>query len=78
MAYATEYSDVREYLLDAHIWLEDAESALSIFLDRSDPRTDEAEFQKSRIKDLHTILKRMIRDYEGILYGITEDLPERE
>jgi len=78
MDYMDKYTDVCEYIRDAHSLLEDAESAFSAFLNRVDPQTDEARDRVIEIQTHRTDLKRFIRDGEALWYELTEGLPERE
>jgi len=73
--YKNNHMFVEEYIKDAIGWLEDAETALSIFIDKADPQNEDAETNLNAIMDIHSILKKFIKQHEGIFEEIIYSLP---
>ena len=78
MNYREKHGDSREYIREAHTFLEDAESAFSAFLNRAEPQTAEAKDNVIEIQCHKADLRRFIRDREALWYELTEGLPEEE
>ena len=74
--YKNNHMFVEEYIKDAVGWLEDAETALSIFIDKADPQNEDAETNLNAIMDIHSILKKFIKQHEGTFKEIIYSLPE--
>lgn len=74
--YREKHEDPRRYVNDAWGWLEDAESALSIFIDQAEPQIDTAWEMLANMECARDDVKRLIKKWQGEMDEITEDLPE--
>ena len=78
MDYRKEHDEILRYIEDALTWCNDAETALSIFIDRANPQTGEAEGELWDVEIAHKTLKAWLKDHENTLYQMIQDLPERD
>ena len=76
--YETEHVLPEQYILDTHTWLEDAQHALSIFVQRAEPKTDEAKATVQYMDAARIRLRKYLKDYEDDFNEITRGLPEGE
>ena len=74
--YNQKYSDIANYIKNAHGWLEDAESALQVWLDRAEPMSEEAFDYEADVRDAHGKLKAYIRRWESTFCELTAGLPD--
>ena len=76
MDYREKHEDPRRYINDAWGWLEDAESALSIFIDQAEADTPEGYVLIADMECVKDDLKRLIRKWEPEMQEIIDGLPE--
>jgi len=75
--YEEEHAIPAQYIFDAHTWLEDAQHALSIFVRRAEPQTDEAKATVQYMDAARIRLRKFLKDYEDDFNELTEGLPEK-
>ena len=74
--YAEKHVLPAYYVSDAHTWLEDAETALTVFCSSAEPQGQDAAINVANAKTALIELNAYLRLYRPLFNTITKDLPD--